>query len=128
LQLNAEMPVRLCAPSASSPVNKKGSDREDLKQGKLQLPEKVQLAKFVSWNDCWKVALGTQFCAMHHCQLWPPDPVQLISYLPVHCLCGVWEGYGSSPLFSIFLLSYFSPYYLLISPYFFWRVLHLQRC
>ena len=51
------------------------------------------------------MALGTQLHAVHRRQLWPPDPVQLISYLHVHYLYRAWKGYSSSPLFSLSTLS-----------------------
>lgn len=38
-----------------------------------------------------------QLQAVHHRQLWPPDPVQLISYLHGHYLYRAWKGYSSSP-------------------------------
>lgn len=46
-----------------------------------------------------------QLHAVHHRQLWPPDPVKLISYLHIHCLYRAWKGYSSSPLFSLSTLS-----------------------
>lgn len=48
---------------------------EDLKEGFGF--QKAGLAKFVSWNNSWEVALGMQFHAVHQQQLWPPDQTSL---------------------------------------------------
>lgn len=60
--------------------------------------QKAPLANFVSWNNSWEVALGM---LLHQQQLWSPEPDQLISYLLIHCLCGAWKEYSSSPRFSL---------------------------
>lgn len=72
---------------------------EDLKEGFGF--QKARLAKFVSWNNSWEVALGMQFHAVHQQQLRPPEPDQLISYLQIHYLCRAWKQYSSSLLFSL---------------------------
>lgn len=72
---------------------------EDL-QGRFSF-QKARLAKFMSCNNSWEVALGMQFHAMHQQQLCPPEPNQLISYLQIHNLCRAWKEYSSNLLFSL---------------------------